>query len=293
MRHLYMLLMLAIFIACCAFVFMSQAAADPCDEARQIFAKIRAGDVRAAVKEFGDNSCHCAPLGGYIAYLEYSSGQDPQLAFALSQPFAVSSFTAKKLPGSLSRASTSFWDKPEDALVTCRMTFEHPQRRPYFLPLEMSYGYKMKLAELQAFCADPARGWMPGFTVRLRPTLEPGLVGLSDPKTRVGIASELVDMEALLPARVTRYRRPRDAAGVIMPSGEVVPAARFAEQLPRLQAVTVQLKIVRRNSWQRWTVKKVGMVEPVVLCGKQEITLLETDAARHASGAAGQPVRKD
>jgi hypothetical protein len=275
MRNLAPLLLIAIFAACVFMVFSSGTNADPADEARKFLRLLQRDDYEAAVAEFGDNTCHCAPKGGYVAYLRYDKAHDPNVAFLRGQQFEIGQPTTKQLPYNGEKHLFP-WDKPEDVAVYVPITFKDPNSRPYFLPADMAFGYEMPQNDLEKFDSNPADGWMRAFTLRLRPKLEAGVVKPPDPNDKPEVEGELKGVDkSLIPPEVLKYQQPKDAAPVKLTDGRTVPASEMAAQLPRLKAITIGFKIVRRGTYHRWAVKKLGIENPVLDVHGHELALHE------------------
>lgn len=270
MRAPQLLLLIPIFVFVLYFLYDTKRSEPPTDAARAFLQTLSAGDVEGALREFGDNTCHCAPEGGYISYLQYESGYDPNLAFLLGRNFSLGEMRTEPLPYNGEKYAFP-WEKPEDALVYVPLQFAEDQR-PYFLPLDMAYGYEMTAEQVNAFDANPANGWKRGFTLRLRNTLDAGGIKQRDskaPKTEM----ERLAAEGTLPKEYLKYLHPNDAAPV-KDGIQTKPASAFASSLPRLKSITIGMKVVRRGIFSRWAVKKAGFDKPVIVAANgKEITL--------------------
>src|ERR1700722_7723856 len=121
-RTLPALLLLLIFGLTVLLVFRTSTALDPADTANSSLKDLAANEWRSALRRFGDNTCHCAPKGGYVAYLRYDTANDPNLAFLLGQRFVVGKATVKALPFNGQKYGMP-WDKPEDVVVQVPLTF--------------------------------------------------------------------------------------------------------------------------------------------------------------------------
>lgn len=275
MRSLAPILLLCVFGLTAYLVFSSAASADPADEARTFLKAVRAGDRRLALSQFGDNTCHCAPKGGYVAYLRYDLAADPNLAFLMGQKFELGQPTVTKLPFNGEKYAMP-WDKPEDVVVTVPVTFPEQAGQPYFVPLDMAFGLPLDEAALNSFAQDPTRDWKRAFTLRLRPRLSPGLVVAEGPAPDKSEGQEAKLAQSLLPADLLKYQTPKDAAAVTQASGSTLPAEQIASQLPRLKSITVGLKVVRSGLLHQWTIKKLGVSDPVITSGGKEFKLAQT-----------------
>ncbi len=271
MRSFQVLLLLGIFLISAFAIFSTQAGEDPRDEARKFLSKIQSGDFDSALREFGDNTCHCAPRGGYIAYLQYEAAQEPNLAFLKGQSFKFGPMRVKRLPYNKEKYILP-WDKPEDVAVYVPLEFDDPARSPYFLPLDMAYGYNMPESEFNKFLLNPEPDWWKGFSLRLRSSLLPGVIKPADTRKPESEA-DIISTRNILPAELTRYLHPADAAAVTSSLGQTIPAAAAGSKLPRLKSILIGLKIVRRGTISRWAVKKLAIDEPALLVDGKEIQL--------------------
>lgn len=267
-----LLLLLPILLFVAAAIFMTKADEQPTEEAAIFLTKLRSNDVTGAMHHFGDNTCHCAPAGGYIAYLQYESGQDPGLAFLLGSNFDIGKMRVEKLPYNGEKYLFP-WDKPEDTIVYAPIAFAQ-NNRPYFLPLDMAFGYETSESQLVAYENDPSVQWAKGFTLRVRPTLEEGFIKPRDPKaprTQLEKAAE----DGVLPKEYAKYLHPKDPAAIKLANGQIKSASAVSDQLPRLQSIVVGLKMVRRGLFGRWAVQKVGVETPVIESKGKEFKLKE------------------
>jgi hypothetical protein len=260
------------------FAFNEMASADPADEAKKFLHLVASGSYRQALSEFGDNTCHCAPKGGYVAYLRYDTANDPTLAFLLGQKFDIGKATVKKLPFN-GEPYMMPWDKPEDVAVYVPITFNDPSTRPYFLPMDMAFGIEMPESEVKSFEANPDKDWFRAFTLRLRARLTADVIEKEPPpKSNLEEAQKSKAPADLIPPELAKYQHPAEAANVKLPDGKTVPAQESAGDLPRLQSAIIGFKIVRAGSWHRWAVKKLGVMEPVIVSGGKPIKLSAEDA---------------
>jgi hypothetical protein len=260
------------------FAFWTGASADPADTGRQFLKFVQDNDYRAALMQFGDNSCHCAPKGGYVAYLRYDMANDPSLAFLFGQKFDVGPAVVKKLPLDGEKYMMP-WEKPEDTVVFLPITFPDQASRPYFVPLDMAFGLDTTEADLKAFVSSPEKDWARAFTLRLRPRLTADVIEKHPlPHQQPQSEEERKLAESLLPADLLKYQHPGEAGSIKLASGQAAPASQFAPQLPRLKSLLVGFKIVRAGVWHRWLIHKLGVAQPVIVAGDKEIKLSENDA---------------
>jgi hypothetical protein len=278
-RSLPALLSLLIFGLALYLVVQTSASSNPADTALRFLKSVAAHDLPTALGLFGDNTCHCAPKGGYVAYLRYDAANDPSLAFLLGQKFTIGRSSTKALPFN-GEKYTMPWDKPEDVVVYVPLTFQDANSRPYFLPMDMAFGKEVSSADLKKFAADPSREWMKAFTLRLRPRLTPDVIErtpLPPEQEEESRVSKLA--QGVLPADILKYQKPAEASPMKNDNGELQSAQQIAGDLPRLKTITVGFKIVRAGIMNRWGIKKLGIIDPVIVCGNKEYLLKEPEQA--------------
>lgn len=273
--RIHVVLLLGIFAFAMFSLFNSQASADPAETAQSFLASVKSGDVTSALMEFGDNTCHCAPDGGYASYLNYEGAHDPNLAFLVGQRFEIGKPITKQLPMH-TQGSFLPWDKPEDVAVFIPVQFNNRVEMPYFLPMDSAFGHNETEAEYAKFKKDPTFEWMRAFTLRLRPTLETGFIKVPD-KVVKPPAGEVMIVEKDLPPEVLKYLHPKDPGSATMADGKQVPMRAIESELPRLKSIIVGFKVVRRGMMQRWTIQKIGVQDGVLLAGQREFKLAEQD----------------
>lgn len=235
------------------------------DQATLFLNKLREGDINILVPQFGENSCHCQPRGGYLAYLKYESGERDNLAFLLGHPFTSGAYVVKPVPTIMKyKGGEMPWEKPESVEIDVPINFDKGQYSPYFLPMDMAYGYAMKDSELEPFCKDPSNDFSNNLALRLRPSLNPGLISKPappDPNRKPEFSADLY--KEMLPAEQAKYLRPADAGQVLDAAGKPKAMADVEKELPRLKSGILRLYIGRRAEFKRWAVKKVRLKDPV------------------------------
>ena len=275
MRSYHILLLLGIFVFGGVAIFTSQAQEDPADEGRTFLSLVSKSDVDAALQEFGDNTCHCAPKGGYSSYFRYE--EEPTLAFLVGKNFTMGKPTVKQLPYN-NEPYVLPWDKPEDVAV--RVPIELPaESRPYFLPLDTAFGYNISETQLKKFAQNPDKEWWKAFTLRLRQGLQPGFVPKPTPETKPSEADKAVK-DKVLPPEMMKYLHPTDAGAITLGDQKLVPVSQFASELPRLKSIVIGMKIVRRGVLKRWAVKKIGYEDPVITVNGHDAALKFFDPLR-------------
>lgn len=255
---------------------------DPCTDVASAFvSKMQKADIGPLIHLFGENSCHCEPRGGYIAYLKYESGENDNLAFLFGHNFKIGAMSAKVVP-TIEKVQASHlpWDAPESAEVDIPLFFDKAVYSPYFIPLDTAYGYPVSEANLTKFCQDPSQDFWKALSLRLRPSLATGLVAEAkvDPKRKAEFMADL--FKEILPADQAKYLKPADSGAVIGQDGSKKTAESFGSMIPRLKRGVLRLYIGRRGRLQRWAVKKGRLKDPVFeLAGGKELALTTPDVA--------------
>ncbi|MBY0358100.1 MAG: hypothetical protein K2W82_08875 [Candidatus Obscuribacterales bacterium] len=272
-------------------VFTTLAAEDPVDQAKLFLQKLEQGDRGELVDLFGDNTCNCQPRGGYIAYLLYRSGEQNNLNALLGQSFSLGQPTVKSVPTkSKYQGGNLPWEQPESTEIDLPISFAEPGQAPYFLPLDMAFGYEMKAADFEQFCRHPEKNFADALALRIRPSLKPGLIteqtdsSKNTPEFTADFFAQLLNKEQ------SRYLRPKDAAGVRLPNGKVIAAQELADKLPRLKAANLKLLVGRRSKYKRWAVSKVFIRDPQLLLADGTLLKLVNRAWTGSEGGNTIPV---
>lgn len=254
------------------------ASQDPRDEATKFLTIVGSGNVDKALGEFGDNTCHCAPKGGYTSYFKYESGVDPNIAFLLGQKFLINK---KSIQGVRMADNQPFllpWEKPETFAVDAQVVFDQKNNAPYFLPMDTAFGEPITEEEFKKFLADPTEGAIRAFSLRVRPTLKAGFVPEFCATSTEDLEAEKSAKEVLAP-EMLKYLHARDAGPVKLHDGKTVSLEEYADQLPRLYSAVVRLYIVRRGQINRWTIKKVQLHDATLVTNTgQRLQVLRTKA---------------
>jgi hypothetical protein len=295
MAKLKILLLTSMLIATVV-LLVTSVGSEPCTNiATRFLTKMMRGDTDSVVPLFAENSCHCQPRGGFIAYLRYESGENDNLSFLFGHHFKTGSLTARIVP-TVEKVKTPhlLWETPESAEVDIPLIFNSADYSPYFLPLDSAYGHSVKEADLIAFCKDPSPDFWKALSLRLRPTLAKGLVAQAAAKTPRGEPEFMADLfKELLTGEDAKYLKPADAADIIGADGKNRPATEFAAMLPRLKAGILRLYVGRRGKFLGWSVRKGRLKDPVFeLASGKELKLKTPDSALvDIHGPAVQPAR--
>src|SRR5689334_18526150 len=132
-------------------ILLTTMGSEPSTEEAQVFlSRLQEGDDRAVIMQFGDNTCHCQPRGGFMAYLKYQTGENENLAFLLGQKFKIGEMSSKVVPTiEKIKGGHLAWEAPESTQVDVPITFDRGTYSPYFLPKDMAFGYLTKEADLK------------------------------------------------------------------------------------------------------------------------------------------------
>lgn len=300
MRFAFPALAITIFVITCTVLFNTFANADPRDVTGKFLRDIRLGEYKKTVKHFGGNACRCPAKGGWVSYLVYASAEEPNLAFMMGKQFETGDSKFQRIPTQSDAKSIVPWEKPEDVVVDVPIVFSKGYN-PLFLPLPMAYGQSMTEEELNEFLADPDKDAWKGLTLRMRPSLAPGL--MERPKESLDIEyrpteklrgvdatesgsfgvtvdndqsaqseTEKILLEALGKDALV-YLHPKDPGPVKTPAGLTVSPEQVEAKLPRIKSLLLKLHVVRRGQLKDWTVYHIGVTEPVVKVGDKEIAL--------------------
>jgi hypothetical protein len=261
---------------------------DPRAEALTFLKDVSQGGLAKTVKHFGGNTCRCPAKGGWGSYLIYQSGAESNLAFMTGHPFATGTPSAHVLVND--RPALLPWQKPQDYVIDVPIAFDAHAYAPLFLPLPMAYGDKMTKDQLDDFIKDPDKDAWKGFTLRMRPSIEPGAIAPPKEPLPEDAADEFKDLkkpaedkdsknktaeekddasteEAVkkaLGADAAKYLKPKDAGPVVDADGKVIPADKVAALLPHLRSAIMRLHVVRRGEVNDWTIYHFGLMYPVL-----------------------------
>lgn len=252
-------------IAVCALLFVAAAFMLPTVDFPQSAAdsflqNVREGNRKAAVEMFGDNTCHCPPRGGYETYLRYDM-HDPTLAFLMGKPFT---YTTGKVSSVKAEIPYVFpWDKPSTAYVDVEVSF--PKEKPYFLPMEMAFGIPMTESQFNEFVANPNKNGWKAFTLRLRPSIAPGLIPTKPRQFKTQTNDQL---ENLLSAEMIPFLRATDADDVILKDKSKMPLAEIEAKLPRLDTASLRLRVVKSGQLKPWKINKFRFEKATLFCSQ-------------------------
>lgn len=251
MRTIYVLFLLTCLSAISFVVLNDKFAPPPEPTVTQFLDTIKSGEVPSALLFFGDISCSCPPKDGYGAYLKYESGLEPNLAFLVGHDFQAGPQSKTELHEKF--RYTFPWEKPVSFSVSVPLKFEQTRYSPVYLPLPMAFGRDLSLAEFQKFVDNPNLDTARGLTLRLRPSLGPGLIKIHQPE-------KLDDSSA----DANLYIAPADSGRVVTSAGDQIPSDELVKRLPHLQSVVLHLKLERRGSLTPWLISHFHLSDAIV-----------------------------
>ncbi len=257
-----------LFSACTAF-------ADAESTARAFLKRVQAGDTAGAKRLLEAAQWRSQPRGGDDAYFVYESGQEPNLAFLVGRPFDVGPMST--------RESHSEWYPIDGSLyaqVTIPLSFRPERYAPYLLPPPMAFGRRMSFVAFMNFVTAPARGEFSEFTLRLRPGVDPGLIRPPGPRVAAPPPPQAPPgAQPVSPSPEMRREMfgslgmpvPQDPALVLFPSGEALTTEQLKRLLPRLRAITLELRLSRRGRLGSFGVSGFQFTDAVLVTDRGEV----------------------
>jgi len=271
----------------------------PVKYAKQFLNHLQDGDYQHGVASFGGNICRCPADLGWVSYLIYGSGEDPNLAFMMGKRFVRGGITYKKMKVAVDKSKQTLLERPQDFEVDVPISFDPAIYAPYFLPRDMAYGLPIKETDFDSFLGDPDKDSWKSLTLRMRPSLAAGTVAIpqdakaqidhyiKDKKNREKEARDLEEKgnkdqkhdpdkapadlaaklakEALASSSESKYLIPKDAGAVIGADGKALSHESVANRLPRLTSALLRMHMVRRDPAQPFTVFHFVISNPVLL----------------------------
>ncbi len=239
--------------------------ASPQKEAIAFLTDIQSGNSSKIVRHFGTNVCHCPKKKGWGAYLAYQTDEEPNLAFLLGHPFDLGPTDTKVIISPPQASHGVPWEQPEDRLVKVPIIFNKNSYRPVFLPLPLAYGKTMPWQEFEDFIKNPAFEYWKSYTLRLRSGLDENAIKFNTTTIEGDVRGEF--KFALLPSQnkeTSWYLTPKKPGQVIMPDGKPLAQDKMLTLLPRLSAITIELKVVRLGKLQPWTIAEFEFIDSVL-----------------------------
>ena len=279
MRVIVPLFLIGCFLIVLFQAFRSDQPSDPSRHALSFVKQVQNNDYGKVVEAFGGNVCRCPAKLGWVSYLIYSSGEEPNLACLMGRDFETGPLEVKAMKSDTKNFSVL--DRPEDFEVSIPLRFN--QYRPLFLPLDMAYGYDMSSEQFEQFLANPDHETYKGLTLRMRPSLDKGTVEQPEAATRLanrqkaaakrnqtidhqaqGDRPDQAQLEKELFGDAARYNTPKDAGAVKLADGTMLSKEAIAARLPRLKSARLRLHMVRRDQRQPFTVFHFVIADPVL-----------------------------
>lgn len=250
----------------------------PAPKSMEFIKHVQASDYKAAVGDFGVNTCRCPGSLGWVSYLVYASNESENLSFLVGKEFQTGKPQARKI--ATTAKSTSWMDNPEDWEVNIPIKFDSNVYRPYFLPLDMAYGHEMSEEAFRTFLADPDKDAWKGFCLRLRPSLEAGVTDLPaeakalekkghDAQSRENaVKGENENVEAiaknLFGDEATKYMHPAAPGKVKRADGTYLNTEEIAAALPRVDELSLKMHMVRRDQRLPFSLYQFLVVDPLL-----------------------------
>lgn len=252
---------------------------DPTVRVQAFLTQLQAGHLQEAKEFFGGGPCPCRVPGGWLSYLIYKSGQEPNLAFLAGRQFSLDRCRV----GPETRDSKSPSKRYLELDVP--ITFSADDR-PYFLPLKMAFGSTIGEQELTSFSCQPETDWWKGFSLRLRPSLgkgaiDPPATARLDAKSLNTIESELGGTEQLiqlLGSDVVECLSPADAGTVTTRDGSSLTDRQIEAKLPRLSRVTMHFYMTRQEPSPVWFISNCKPFDPIIESGAGKSLALKMNA---------------
>lgn len=206
--------------------------------AKQFAATLRGGDLGRALALFTAQD-RTWPLERHFAF----DGVEPNLAFLVRQPAQLSGMSSSQWAADLGLGGVPWMivcpgclRVPTEAAVTMSVSFP-VGAEPFLLPPHLAFGGPLGFARFMDYVKRPE---VPDhLTLRVRPTLEPGLI----PRPGSGRG---------YPSLATP--QPEDAAPVLLPSGARLTSAQLAALMPRVTAVELTLRMSRSARFSSWRI---------------------------------------
>lgn len=222
--------------------------------ATEFLRAVQRGDLATAKRLLDGPQYRQVIRGGDDGYFAYESGEDPNLAFLVGHPFEIG--PARVQP---QRSDWSWLTGVVSASVIVPLHFAADRYRPLALPPVQARGQPMQFVDFMNFVVTPER-WSADLTLRLRPSVEPGLIRPTSP----------FPIEPLTPGSLAPPP-PRDAGPVLLPSGERLTPQQLRGLLPKVGRMTLELSIVRRGHFTSWGIHRFEFLDAVLVTERGEV----------------------
>jgi hypothetical protein len=231
------------------------------DAAVAFLKAVQTNNISKAKGLFVDENRKSLPRGGYDAYFHYESGEDPNLAFLVGQPFKIGT------PEVTEHLGDSFCFTPLDCgeaeYVEVPLYFSQATYSPYFLPAELAFSSPYRryyLEDIQKFIQQSTQQgknislqYGDALSLRLRPTLtpfikEPPPKYISGPLMPNGVPAPSIAVPDETASPV------RNAGQVYFSTGQPMSQTELEKLLPRLESITMRFYIQREGKLSSWQV---------------------------------------
>jgi hypothetical protein len=208
----------------------------------QFIAAVRDGDM-ATINRLRTGEDASAPVERHFAW---GASVEPNLAFLVRRPFEVGSLASAQWAADLGMggipwaiACPSCLRVPTQARVTVPIMFADAHA-PFLLPPHLAFGTDMRFVQFIDYAKRPHH---PEYlTLRIRPTLEPGLIPPpAAPAPRHG--------SLLVPA-------PRDPAAVVLPSRAPLTTLQLGTLMPRVTGLVIEVLLSRSTRFNAWRIDR-------------------------------------
>jgi len=251
---------------------VSTATADAELITQRFLKRLQSGDVASAKRLLEGDKWRAKPSGGDDVYFAYESGQEPNFAFLIGRPFEIGPLSIRE-----GRSDWYLLDGTVYTTVTAPLRFRADRYRPFLLPPPLAFGRAMAFVAFVGFTVAPEREH-DAFTLRLRPSVEPGLI--QPPGPRVAPPPPPPGPPGARPAGAvpsigTTLGLPvaRDPGSVVLPTGERLSPEQLTAFLPRLAAITLELQVTRRGRLAAWEISLFHFTSATIVTEKGEVVV--------------------
>ena len=224
---------------------------NPATSAREFLQALESGEPKLAVTFFGSNKCSCSGAS-WEQLTVYERGFEPNVACLVGTPISVSRTPARvKAPDELTR------------IVQFKLNFS--SHKPYFLPLPSAYGWNISETDFNKFLANPSVDAWKGFSLRLRPSLEPRLIKNPKPQDPDKTATDPETAKNQLSPELLAFLRPTDP-GEIVSGANHLPMNTQASALPVLDSVEMTFKLTKAEPslFSKWSIARFYYNNPTI-----------------------------
>ncbi|HEV8473344.1 MAG TPA: hypothetical protein VGR82_11270 [Methylomirabilota bacterium] len=236
--------------------------------------QVQRGEIAKAKRLLDSSGFRHRFEAGDDVYFRYESGYDPNLAFLVGRPFTIGTPQVRE-----QRSDWYLLDGTMYGTVTLPLRFDAARYQPWVLPAPIAFGRRMEFVDFMNFVVAPGAD-TERLSVRIRPSLEPGLITPA-PAQFVAPPPPPAGPPGARPTMARRdagYRTifgpgPVDPAPVLLPSGEPLTAAQLGRLLPRLQAITLEISLMRSGRFASWAVMRWTFTKATVVTHRGEVVM--------------------